>query len=236
MSGTLYLIPTPLGEEGDLNAILPEDVRSIALSLETFVVENAKTARHVLKRYGITKPLQEIAIATLDEHTPQEKIKELLAPLLAGKDVGLMSEAGCPAVADPGAQLVQLAHEKDIKVVPLVGPSSLLLALMGSGMNGQSFAFLGYLPANREARVKKLAEIEKESRACRQTQLFIEAPYRNQQMLEDIFIACRPETRLCVATDITQPSESIVTRPVSAWKKQPPEIHKKPTIFLLYAG
>lgn len=236
MNGTLYLIPAPLGEDGGLGAVLPEQVRLIALSLDTFVAENAKTARHVLKRYGIAKPLQEIAIATLDQHTPPEKIKELLAPLLAGKDLGLMSEAGCPAVADPGAQLVRLAHEKGIRVVPLVGPSSLLLALMGSGMNGQSFVFHGYLPANHEARVKKLLEIERESRSRRQTQLFIEAPYRNQQMLADILSACRPETQLCLATDLTQASESIATRPVSAWKKKPPEIHKKPTIFLLYAG
>lgn len=236
MSGTLYLIPAPLGEDDNLDAVLPEQVRLIALTLDTFVAENAKTARHVLKRYGITKPLQEIAIATLDEHTPQEKIKELLAPLLAGKDVGLMSEAGCPAVADPGAQLVRLAHEKTIRVVPLVGPSSLLLALMGSGMNGQSFVFHGYLPANHEARIKKLTEIEKESRSRRQTQLFIEAPYRNQQMLEAILTTCRPDTLLCLATDLTQASESIITRAVSAWKKKPPEIHKKPTIFLLHAG
>ncbi|MFA7240832.1 MAG: SAM-dependent methyltransferase [Sulfuricellaceae bacterium] len=236
MNGTLYLIPAPLGEAGDLPAILPEQVRLIALSLDTFVAENAKTARHVLKRYGITRALQEIAIATLDQHTPPEKIKELLAPLLAGKDLGLMSEAGCPAVADPGAQLVRLAHEKGIRVAPLVGPSSLLLALMGSGLNGQSFVFHGYLPANHEARVKKLAEIEKESRTRRQTQLFIEAPYRNQPMLADILTACRPDTLLCLATDLTQAGESIVTRQVAAWKKNPPEIHKKPTIFLLYAG
>ena len=236
MSGTLYLIPAPLGEDDNLGAVIPEQVRQIALTLDTYVAENAKTARHVLKRYGIAKPLQEIAIATLDEHTPQEKIKDLLAPLLAGKDVGLMSEAGCPAVADPGAQLVRLAHEKGIQVAPLVGPSSLLLALMGSGMNGQSFVFHGYLPANHEARVKKLMEIEKDSRSRRQTQLFIEAPYRNQQMLEAILSACRPDTLLCLATDLTQASESIATRAVSAWKKKPPEIHKKPTIFLLYAG
>ena len=236
MSGTLYLIPAPLGEDDNLGAVLPEQVRQITLTLDTFVAENAKTARHVLKRYGVARPLQEIAITTLDEHTPQEKVAELLAPLLAGKDVGLMSEAGCPAVADPGAQLVKLAHEKGIRVVPLVGPSSLLLALMGSGMNGQSFLFHGYLPANPEARIKKLAEIEKESRARRQTQLFIETPYRNQQMLEAILTTCRPDTRLCLATDLTQASESIVTRAVSAWKKKPPEIHKKPTIFLLYAG
>ena len=235
MNGILYLIPTPLGEDGDLSAVLPEHVKQVALTLDTFVAENPKTARHVLKHYGIAKPLQEIAIATLDEHTPQEKIKELLAPLLTGKDLGLMSDAGCPAIADPGAQLVRLAHEKGIRVVPLVGPSSLLLALMGSGMNGQSFVFHGYLPANHEARVKRLTEIEKESRAHRQTQLFIEAPYRNQQMLADILDTCRPETRLCLATDLTQATESILTRMVGAWRKKPPEIHRKPTIFLLYA-
>lgn len=236
MSGTLYLIPTPLGENGDIAAVLPEPVRRTTLSLDHFVAENPKTARHFLKSLGIGKPLQEIAIATLDEHTTPEQVKALLAPLLAGNDVGLVSEAGCPAVADPGAQLVKLAHERGIRVVPLVGPSSILLALMASGLNGQSFAFQGYLPANHEERIKKLGELEKESRARRQTQIFIETPYRNQRMFEDILQVCRGDTRLCLATDITQPGECIATRSVGDWKKTPPELHKKPTIFLLYSG
>ena len=236
MSGILYLIPTPLGAESDHAAILPEAVRQTALSLDTYVAENPKTARHFLKSLGLNRPLQEIAIATLDEHTTPEQVQQLLTPLLAGKNVGLVSEAGCPAVADPGAHLVKLAHEHGIRVVPLVGPSSILLALMASGMNGQSFTFHGYLPANREERIKRLGELEKESRAKHQTQIFIETPYRNTQMFEDVLRACKGDTRLCVATDITQAGESIVTRTVSAWKKTPPDIHKKPTIFLLYCG
>lgn len=236
MSGTLYLIPTPLGENGDIEAILPAPVRQIALSLDNFVAENPKTARQFLKRLGITRPLLEIAIATLDEHSTPEQVRQLIVPLLAGKDVGLVSEAGCPAVADPGALLVKLAHENQVRVVPLVGPSSILLALMASGLNGQSFTFHGYLPANREERVKRLVELEKESRTRRQTQIFIETPYRNQQMVEDILRGCHPETRLCVAIDITQESERIETRTVAEWKGKMLDFHKKPAIFLIYSA
>lgn len=236
MSGVLYLIPTPLGEGGEMAAVLPESVRNIALSLNSFVAENPKTARQFLKRLGITRPLQDIQMTTLDEHTPPEQVGQLLAPLLAGHDVGLVSEAGCPAVADPGALLVRAAHEKGVKVVPLVGPSSILLALMASGMNGQSFTFHGYLPANREERVKRLGELDKESRACRQTQIFIETPYRNQQMFEDILRACPSQTLLCVATDITQANERIETRTLAEWKGKVPDLHKRPTIFLIYSG
>lgn len=236
MSGTLYLIPTPLGEESELAAVLPEKVRQTALSLDTFVAENPKTARRFLKSLGMSRPLQEISITTLDEHTSPEQVPALLAPLLAGKDVGLVSEAGCPAVADPGAQLVKLAHERAIRVIPLTGPSSILLALMASGLNGQSFSFHGYLPANHEERIKRLGELERDSRAKHQTQIFIETPYRNQQMFEDIIRTCQLKTRLCLATDITLPSEKIFTRPISEWQKNPPDFHKKPTIFLLYGG
>ncbi len=236
MSGILYLIPTPLGDGGEISAILPETVRQITLALNHFVAENPKTARHFLKRLGITRPLQDIPIATLDEHSTPEQVRQLLAPLLAGQDVGLMSEAGCPAVADPGALLVKLAHDNHVRVVPLVGPSSILLALMASGLNGQSFTFHGYLPANREERVKRLTELEKESRVHRQTQIFIETPYRNQQMFEDILRAAPSETLLCIATDITQESEHIETGTLKDWKEKQPDLHKKPTIFLMLSG
>ena len=179
-TGSLYLIPVPLGEGGDLNAVIPEQARRLAATLRTFVVEHPKTARQFLKQTGTAIPLQEIRMLTLDEHTRPEDLEALLQPLLAGEDVGLLSEAGCPAVADPGANLVRLAHSRNIRVMPLVGPSSILLALMASGLNGQSFAFLGYLPAEKTERVKRIAEIEQTSQRLDQTQIFIETPYRNQ--------------------------------------------------------
>jgi len=233
-SGILYLIPTTLGES-DITSVIPEQVRRIAASLDTFIVEHPKTARHFLKQIGTDSPLQELTLLTLDEHTKPAQLTELLKPLLEGKNVGLLSEAGCPAVADPGASLVKLAHEKNIKVVPLVGPSSILLALMASGLNGQRFAFHGYLPADRQERVKKILELEVESRKLDQTQLFIETPYRNLQLFESLIQTCDIHTRLCIGTDITLASESIITKTISEWRKTPPEIHKKPSIFLLYS-
>jgi 16S rRNA (cytidine1402-2'-O)-methyltransferase len=232
-AGKLYLIPTTLGES-PLAAVLPEQVRGIAAALTVFVAENPKTARHYLKQIGLTTPLQEIEIYTLDKHTKTEELAGFLQTALDGRDIGLVSEAGCPAVADPGAQLVRLAHVKGIRVVPLVGPSSILLALMGSGMNGQSFAFHGYLPIQKMERCKRISELEKESGTRNQTQIFIEAPYRNQPLLEDIVQTCEPRTELCIATDLTLDSERIETRTVSEWRKNLPDIHKKPTIFLLY--
>lgn len=232
-AGTLYLIPTTLGES-PLSAVIPEQVRHIAASLTVFVAENPKTARQYLKQLGLAAPLQEIGIFTLDKHTPPELLEQFLQPALAGKDLGLVSEAGCPAVADPGAQLVRLAHRKGIRVVPLVGPSSILLALMASGMNGQAFAFHGYLPIPKTDRCKRIAELEKESAARNQTQIFIEAPYRNQPLLEDILQTCAPGTELCIATDLTLDSERIETRTVAEWRKGLPDLNKKPTIFLLY--
>lgn len=234
-SGTLYLIPVPLG------AVAPETVLSAAVierirPLTHFVVENAKSARAFLKAIDTLHPLQSLHLAELDEHTPQEALPRLLDPLKAGNDLGLVSEAGCPAVADPGAGLVALAHEAGIRVVPLVGPSSLLLALMASGLDGQRFAFLGYLPSKAAERTQALRQVEAESRKQRQTQIFIETPYRNRQMLEAILAACQNSTRLCMATDLTLPGESIVTQTIAEWKKRtPPEIERRPTVFLLLA-
>ena len=232
-TGTLYLIPTTLGES-PLSSIIPEQVRNIAASLSVFVAENPKTARQYLKLLELATPLQDIEIFTLDKHTKPEQLEHFLQPALAGKDVGLVSEAGCPAVADPGALLVRLAHKKGIRVVPLVGPSSILLALMASGMNGQAFAFHGYLPIQKGERCKKISELEKESAIRNQTQIFIETPYRNQALLEDLVQTCEPGTELCIATDITLESEHIETRAISAWRNKLPDTNKRPTIFLLY--
>ena len=234
-SGTLYLIPVPLGATTP-EAVLPAPVIEQIRPLNHFVVENAKSARAFLKTIGTLQPLQSLQLEELNEHTPQNKVEELLAPLLAGNDLGLISEAGCPAVADPGAELVALAQKAGIRVVPLVGPSSLLLGLMASGLNGQRFAFLGYLPSKPIERAKVLREVENESRKHRQTQIFIETPYRNRQMLEALLSTCQDSTRLTLAIDLTLPSERVITLSVGQWKKRtPPEIERRPTVFLLLA-
>ena len=238
MNGTLYLIPNTLGDgdEAALAAVLPAPVRERAGTLASYIGENAKTTRAFLKRVGTTRPIQEIEIRELNVNTPPGEVDRLLAPLLAGIDTGLVSEAGVPAVADPGALLVRRAHERGIKVVPLVGPSSILLALMASGLNGQSFAFHGYLPVDANERAKKLRELEQHSRKAKQTQIFIETPYRNRTMLDAVLAACAPSTLVCVAADLTLPTETIQSRTVSDWKRQPgPDLHKRPAIFLLLA-
>ena len=231
--GTLYLIPITLGDD-NIHQVLPPEVIKIAQNLENFVVESEKSARHFLSTIKTAKPVRELSLNLLNEHTLDKDVAALLAPLLAGKDVGLMSDAGCPGIADPGAKLVELAHLKGIRVVPFVGPSSILLSLMASGLNGQQFAFLGYLPVDKAARVVRLKEIEKRSQTHKETQIFIETPYRNQHMLEAILSTCQPNTRLCLACDISLESEMIVTKPIAAWKKLPlPDLHKRPTVFLL---
>lgn len=233
--GTLYLIPTPLGE-GLLEAAIPAEVRTLAARLDTFIVEQPKTARAFLKRVGTVMPLQQLMLLELSEHTKAGELDTLIVPLLAGKDVGLISEAGCPAVADPGANLVRLAHRKDIRVVPLVGPSSIMLALMASGLNGQRFVFHGYLPVDKTERKKKLQELEAASRSRDETQIFIETPYRNRQLLEAIVDACNGETELCIARNLTTPDERVDTKTLVQWKKLTPEIDKQPAVFLLYSG
>lgn len=231
--GTLYLVPVPLGD-GDIAWVMPEPVKACIKRLIYFVVEHPKTARKFLKQVESHVPLQEIKMQVLDEHTPPQEILSLLEPLLAGNDLGLLSEAGCPAVADPGAGLVRMAHEKGIKVVPFVGPSSILLALMASGLNGQQFAFNGYLPIKNDARIGKILALEKLSIAQDQTQIFIETPYRNQKLLTLLLEICEDSTHLCVACDITVPSEYIETKTVKAWKHALPNINKRPAIFLLH--
>jgi 16S rRNA (cytidine1402-2'-O)-methyltransferase len=242
MAGTLYLIPNTLGDTDALASVIPEHVQAITARLDYFVAENAKTARAFLKLIGaqhpLAKPLQEIKIAELNVNTPAAALAELLAPLLAGQDAGLVSEAGVPAVADPGADLVRLAHQHGVPVKPLVGPSSLLLAVMASGLNGQSFAFNGYLPTDAAQRAKRIKELEQRSRQEKQTQLFIETPYRNAAMLEALVANCQPGTLICVATDISLASETIRTMSGAQWKSllatgKAPDFHKKPTVFLL---
>ncbi len=233
--GTLYLIPVPLGAASP-EASLPAPVLAQIRPLVHFVVENAKSARSFLKAAGTDHPLQTLQFEELNEHTRPDALGRLLSPLRAGHDVGLLSEAGCPAVADPGASLVALAQQENIRVVPLIGPSSLLLALMASGLEGQRFAFHGYLPAKEAERAKTLRDLESESRKRRQTQLFIETPYRNRQLFDSILQVCQPTTHVSLATDLTLPDESVLTRTVLQWKKQmPPDIERRPTVFLLLA-
>ena len=231
--GTLYLIPVTLGDD-NIAQVLPANVIAAAQKLETFVVESEKSARHFLSTIKTAKPVRELTLNLLNEHTDDKSIPDLLKPLLAGQDVGLMSDAGCPAIADPGAKLVALAHQKGIRVVPLVGPSSILLSLMASGLNGQSFAFLGYLPVDKAQRIARLKEIEKRAQTHNETQIFIETPYRNQHMLEAILSNCNANTRFCIASQVSLPDEFIVTKTISGWKQSAlPDLNKKPTVFLL---
>ena len=234
-AGTLYLIPTQLAEPVNAELILPSVVIATALRLDYFVAENAKTARAFLKAIGIARPLTEVTIQELNKHASNEDMRELLSPLKAGHDMGLVSEAGAPAVADPGALVVAAAHAAGIRVAPLVGPSSLLLGLMASGLNGQNFAFHGYLPQDKVARGKTIQALEQESQQRKMTQLFIETPYRNQALFADLLITLAPTTRLCMASDLTGASERIVTETVAQWRKREVELEKSPTLFLFLA-
>lgn len=234
--GTLYLIPCTLGGT-EASQVLPQHVINIARTLQHYVVEQAKTARQFLSALKHEQPIQSLHFATLNEHTAASELTELLAPLLAGHDVGIISEAGCPGIADPGATLVNLAHRKGIRVIPLVGPSSILLALMASGMNGQCFAFHGYLPIADSERNKTISALEAESASRHQTQMFIETPYRNDKLLAALLAQCKPQTLLCVATDVSLASEQIQTRTIAQWKSQPaPQLNKRPSLFLLLAN
>lgn len=234
--GTLYLLPVPLGPVTP-EFVLPQEALNITRRLDRFIVENAKTARAVLKTIAHPIPLREIVMSELNEHTPENLVGSLLQDLRAGHDVGLMSEAGCPAVADPGSKLVELAHKEHIRVVPIVGPSSILLALMASGMNGQRFAFNGYLPSKEPERLQALQKLESDSRRNACVEIFIETPYRNQAML-DAALRLRPETRLCVACDLTLASEWIHSASIAEWKKEMdiPALDRRPAVFLLQAA
>lgn len=238
MAGVLYLIPNALGP-GALQTILPAQTSSIAARLDYLVGENAKSTRAFLKRVDevapLAKPLREIEIVELNVSTSTAALPSLLGPILQGRDGGLVSEAGCPAVADPGAGLVRLAHQHDIEVCPLVGPSAILLALMASGLDGQRFAFNGYLPIEAVERAKAVHAFERLSAQHRQTQIFIETPFRNQALLAALLGHCKPQTLLCVACDLTLDSQSISTRSIEGWRAATIDLHKRPTVFLVLA-
>jgi 16S rRNA (cytidine1402-2'-O)-methyltransferase len=231
--GKLYLIPTTLGE-GDPNDVLPQTIKRTIDFIDDYIVENEKTARKFIKSIQPEKVQSTLRLSPLNKYTEVSEHAKMLQPCLEGKNVGLMSEAGCPGVADPGAVIVKLAHEKGIQVIPLVGPSSILLAIMASGMNGQSFAFNGYIPIDKAEKKTALKNLEKLSQDKNQSQIFIETPFRNNKMLEDIIQALNPSTYLCVATDITLPTEFIKTMRASDWKKIKVDLHNRPTIFIIH--
>ncbi|QYJ68311.1 SAM-dependent methyltransferase [Flavobacterium litorale] len=232
--GKLYLLPVPLGPDTDPKKVLPETVaRSIAF-INHYIVENQKTARRFIKAILPSKEQPDLELFVLNKRTEASEYINFIQPCFEGKNVGLMSEAGCPGVADPGAAIVKLAHQKGIQVVPLVGPSSILLAVMASGMNGQSFAFNGYLPIDKSDKKSALKQFEKLSEDKNQSQLFIETPYRNNKLLEDILTVLQPTTHLCIAADITLPTEYIKTKTVAEWRKEKPDLHNRPSIFALH--
>ena len=230
--GKLYLIPTRLGDNPPLE-VLPISIKKIIEDIDFYVVENEKTARRFIKRVSPNKSQPSLKLQVLNKYTTEAERNTYLNPCLEGISIGLLSEAGCPAIADPGADIVSLAHQMDIKVVPLVGPSSIILALMGSGMNGQSFAFNGYLPIDKSERKSKLKALERLSSEQNQAQIFIETPYRNMKMLEDLTNTLQPNTRICIACDLTLPTEFIKTKTTSDWKFNKEDLHKRPAIFII---
>lgn len=232
MKGRLFLIPSPLGDNEPAE-VIPAGVLSMLPSITTYVVEAVRTARRYLSAAGLKGHVQDLEFHELNEHTTHEEVEALMKLFEDGRDVGLITEAGLPAVADPGAQLVRLCHRHGVEVVPMSGPSSLMLALMASGLNGQSFAFLGYLPAKTEERRQALRSIEKHSSTARQTKIFIETPYRNDSLLADILSVCRADTEVCIAANITMPDAFIRTRTAGEWKKSVPTIGKRPCVFLI---
>ena len=231
--GKLYLIPTTLGDVDPMD-VLPQTVKRAIDFIDDYIVENEKTARKFVKSIHPDKIQATLRLHSLNKHTEKSAHTEMIKPLLEGKNMGLMSEAGCPGVADPGAVIVKLAHEKGIQVVPLVGPSSILLAIMASGMNGQSFTFNGYLPIEKSEKKAALKNLEKLSHDKNQSQIFIETPYRNNKMLEDILQAVNASTQVCIATDITLPTEFIKTMSASQWKNIKVDLHNRPTIFIIH--
>ncbi len=231
--GTLYLIPVPLADNAAAKSHTPYLVETIN-QINEYIVENEKTARRFLKEAGLRTPQSELVIHDYGKHNRESGLGQFFVGLESGKAVGLMSEAGCPGIADPGADIVAEAHKRGIKVVPLVGPSSILLALMASGFNGQSFTFHGYLPIDKVLRAKRIKELEGYAERLNQTQLFIETPFRNNQIVEEILRTCNPKTRLCIACNLSSDEEMVKTQTVADWKKQIPDLHKKPTIFLLF--
>jgi 16S rRNA (cytidine1402-2'-O)-methyltransferase len=241
-TGKLYLIPVTLGDTTNSDVakqsepmdVLPQSVKRIVELLDIYIVENEKTARKFIKSIVPEKVQAQLQLSTLNKHTVTSEHAEMIRPCLEGKDIGLMSDAGCPGVADPGAVIVKLAHEKGIQVVPMVGPSSILLAVMASGMNGQSFTFNGYLPIDKSEKKSAVKQLEKLSADKNQSQLFIETPYRNNKMLEDLVQVLHPETHLCIAADITLPTEFIRTLRIKDWKKTKIDLQNRPAIFIIH--
>lgn len=234
MKGKLYLIPSPLGDN-DPAEVIPGPVLEQVCRLDRFVVEELRTARRYLSRAGLKGHIEELEFTVLNEHTSPAEVDAMEALFDDGKDVGLITEAGLPAVADPGSSLVALCHRKGIEVVPFTGPSSLMLALMASGLNGQSFTFRGYLPAKSDERKNAIRSVEKQSSQNRQTQIFIETPYRNDSLMADLLQICSDSTRICIAANITMPDAFIRTRSVAEWKKEGITIGKRPCVFLMLA-
>lgn len=235
MSPALYLIPVTLGDT-PLDKVLPAYNREVILQIKHFIVEEVRTARRFLKKVEPAIDIDSLTFYPLNKHTQAADIAGYLKPLMAGEPMGVISEAGCPAVADPGADVVAIAQRRGLKVVPLVGPSSILLSVMASGFNGQSFAFHGYLPIEQGERTKRIRMLEQRSYAENQTQLFIETPYRNRRLLEELIQTCRPQTRLCIACNVTCDDEYICTKSIKEWKGHLPDLEKRPCIFLIYKG
>ncbi len=232
--GKLYLIPTTLGDS-EIKSVIPASVVDIIESLQFFIVENIRTTRRYIRKVSKTKNIDEITFFELNKRTKPEEISGFLKPCLSGYSVGVISEAGNPGIADPGASVVKIAHKKNIDIIPSVGPSSILLALISSGMNGQNFAFNGYLPINDKERAEKIRFLERKSKAENQTQIFMETPFRNMKMFDTLLQTCRNDTFLCIAADITLTSEFIKTKTISDWKKQKPQLNKRPTVFVIQA-
>ncbi len=233
MIGKLYLIPTTLGEETEPLEVMPLSVKKVIEEINYYIVENEKSARRFIKKISPKKQQPNLTIKLLDKYAVEEETQKYLDVCEQGFNVGLLSEAGVPAIADPGASIVKLAHSKNIQVVPLVGPSSILMAMMASGMNGQNFAFNGYLPIDKGDRKRAIKDLERISMDKNQAQIFIETPYRNEKMLADLKATLSPQTNLCIAADITLSSEYIKTMTIKDWKHQQPNLHKRPAIFII---
>lgn len=232
-SGIIYLIPTILAEE-TAELVIPAQVAQCIAGLEYFMVENARTARRYIKTMAPEKVIESLQITVIDKNASEAEVKKALEPVIKGKNAGIISEAGCPGVADPGAEVVKWAHRAGVKVVPMVGPSAILMALMGSGFNGQSFAFHGYLPIEKKDRVQAIRNLEKEMLQRDQTQIFMETPYRNNQLLADLLQQLNPTTQLCIAANISGTNEFIKTSTIANWQGKLPDIHKQPAVFLIY--
>jgi 16S rRNA (cytidine1402-2'-O)-methyltransferase len=233
MSAKVYLIPTTLGDS-PIDQVIPSYVVDIINSTNHYIVENIKTVRRYLIKAGIKTKIDDLTFYELNKHSSPDQYASYLNPIKDNQNVGIISEAGTPGVADPGAEIVAIAHRKNIPVVPLVGPSSILLAVMASGLNGQSFAFVGYLPIQKNERIKRIKDLERRSQVENQTQLFIETPYRNNHLFEDLLSTCSAETKIGIAADITLETEYIKTKSVREWKKDIPNLHKRPSIFLIH--